>query len=116
MSAGEVVMKAVERQPHVNEDVIREMRQLASKGANVPQLVRSIQGRLGYKEDAYLPILWYFTAAFCLPLPLVLPLREWFVERNDEAIDALLLPEIARTKAKWLHGSNTGFDGDGVNG
>ncbi|HTU92621.1 MAG TPA: hypothetical protein VMF69_21245 [Gemmataceae bacterium] len=109
-------MKVAEQQPQVNENVIREMRQLASQGATVPQLVRTIQTRLGYKEDAVLPILWYFTAAFCLPLPLVLPLREWFVQRNDEAIDTLLRPEIARTQAKWHHISNVSSDDNGVNG
>jgi hypothetical protein len=109
-------MKVVDRQTQVNEEVIREMRQLAEKGAAVPQLVRTIQTRLGYREDAALPILWYFTEAFYLPLPLVLPLREWFAQRNDEAINALLLPEIARTRAKWHQDSKTSFDPNGANG
>jgi hypothetical protein len=109
-------MKIVDQQPEVNEDVVLEMRRLASKGATVPQLVRMIQTRLGYKEDAFLPILWYFTTAFCLPLPLVLPLREWFVRRNDEEIDALLLPEIARTQARWNLVSKASSDNNGVNG
>lgn len=109
-------MKVVNRQPQVNEDVVREMRQLASKGASVPQLVRTVQTRLGYKEDAVLPILWYFTAAFCLPLPLVLPLREWFVRHDDEAIDAILLPEMARTQAKWHSLSNDSADDNGAKG
>lgn len=109
-------MKVVDRQPEVNEGVIREMRQLAEKGATVPQLVRMIQTRLGYGKEVSLPILWYFTAAFSLPLPLVLPLREWFVQRNDEEINALLLPEIARTQAKWHQDSKTSSDTNGVNG
>lgn len=69
-------MKNVARQPQLNEDIIREMRQLAETGATVPQLVRTIQTRLGYAEAAILPVLWYFTVAFSLPLPFVLPLRE----------------------------------------
>ncbi len=109
-------MKIVDQQPHVNEDVIREMRQLAFEGADVPQLVRTVQTRLGYKEDAFMPILWYFTAAFCLPLPLVLPLREWFVQHNDEAINAHLLPEIARTQMKWHPSSNVSSAHNGVKG
>lgn len=109
-------MKVADQQDQVNEAVIREMRQLASKGATVPQLVRTAQSRLGYKEDAALPILWYFMAAFYLPLPVVLPLREWFAQHNDEAIDALLLPEIARTQAEWHHVSDASSDGSGVKG
>jgi hypothetical protein len=109
-------MKVVDRQPQVNEDVVREMRLLASEGARVPQLVRTIQTRLGYGEEAILPILWYFTAAFCLPLPLVLPLREWFATRNDEEIDALLLPEIIRTRDKWRQTTAPSFGVNGVKG
>lgn len=109
-------MKIVDQQPQVNEDVVCEMRRLASTGATVPQLVRTIQTRLGYKQDVVLPILWYFTSAFCLPLPVVLPLREWFVQHNDEAINALLLPEIARTQAKWRPVSNASSENGGVNG
>lgn len=109
-------MKVVNQQPQVNEDLVREMRQLASKGATVPQLVWAIQMKLGYKEDAALPILWYFTAAFCLPLPAVLPLREWFVQHDDAAINALLLPEIARTQAKWYPASSASSDNNGVKG
>ncbi|MHB1425227.1 MAG: hypothetical protein ACYC3I_18815 [Gemmataceae bacterium] len=109
-------MKVVDQQPQVNEDLIRELRQLASEGAAVPRLVRTIQTRLGYQENAVLPILWYFTAAFCLPLPIVLPLREWFVEHDDEAINSHLLPEIARTRAKWNHDANASSENNGVNG
>lgn len=109
-------MKVVDRQPQVNEDVIREMRQLAEKGAKVPELVRTIQMRLGYPEEAVLPILWYFTAAFSLPLPVVLPLREWFTQRNDDEMNALLLPEITRTQAKWRQNSQTSSEHNGANG
>lgn len=109
-------MKVIDRQPQMNEEVLREMRQLAEEGATVPQLVRRIQTRLGYAEDAILPILCYFTAAFSLPLPLVLPLREWFATRNDEEIDALLLPEMARTREKWRQTTTTSFGNNGVSG
>jgi hypothetical protein len=100
-------MNSPHLQAPMNAEVIHEMRELAGKGATVPQLVRAVQTRLGYTENAVLPILWYFSAAFSLPLPIVLPLREWFTKRNDEEINALLLPEIAKSRINWRQG----FDG-----
>lgn len=94
-------MNSLNSQPQVRADVVHEMREMVREGATVPPLVRLVQTKVGYREDAVLPVLWYFTAAFCLPLPILLPLREWFGKRNDEEINALLLPEIARTRALW---------------
>lgn len=109
-------MRAFDQQPLLNEEIVEEMRRLARKGQTVPELVRTIQMRLGYPEEAVLPILWYFTAAFSLPLPVVLPLREWFTQRNDDEMNALLLPEITRTQAKWRQNSQTSSEHNGANG
>jgi hypothetical protein len=39
--------------------------------------------------------------AFYLPLGDVLPIREWLGSDQDEEIDAIIQPAIARTKEKW---------------
>ncbi len=109
-------MNLSHQQTQVRADVVGDMREMARKGASVPQLVRAVQTRVGYSEHASLPILWYFMTAFCLPLPIVLPLREWFAKGNDDEINALLLPEIARTEAEWNQGTSNPPSLNGVNG
>ena len=88
------------QQPEPLAEVIHEMRAMVRNGASVAQLVDRMQGRTGSKPDACLPVIWYFRKAFNLPLKVVLPLREWLLERNDEEINDLLLPEIAKAMAE----------------
>ena len=95
-------------------DIVREMRETASRGGTVPELVTLVQAKAGYNDGAILPVLWYFSKAFCLPLPIVLPLREWFFDRNDEAINALLLPEIEQNRAQWSLVRSGGTNSEGV--
>ena len=77
------------------------MRVLAQEGATVRELVTEVRSRLGYPGDALIPVLWYFTEAFCLPLPAVLPIREWVGTDKDEEINAILLPAIMKTRDRW---------------
>jgi len=87
--------------PEIRADVVEEMRRLADRGASVRQLVEAVRTRLGCDEEAVLPVLWYFTKAFHLPLKDVLPIREWFGTAHDEEIDATILPAIDHAKAIW---------------
>jgi hypothetical protein len=89
------------QQPEPRRDVVDRLRALALRGATVRELVAEIVSCLGLKEDAVLPILWYFTRAFCLPLSEVLPIREWLGTDRDEEIDALILPAIERARGTW---------------
>lgn len=75
---------------------------MARRGTSVRELVKLVQSRLGLADDAVLPVLWYFCRAFCLPLRTVLPLREWIGSSDDREINAELMPEIEKTKQKWL--------------
>jgi hypothetical protein len=93
-------MKETYEQPEPRADVIVEMRAMAQQGAGIPELVHLMQARTGAKLDASLPAIWYFCKAFHLPLKVVLPLREWFLDHNDDEINAVLLPEIANAMAK----------------
>ncbi len=81
-------------------EVIQELRNLADCGATVRQLVAVIQTRTGLKEDAILPVLWYFMNAFSLTLPEVLPLREWLGTREDKDIDSIILPAIEKARGR----------------
>jgi hypothetical protein len=36
-----------------------------------------------------------------LPLPKVLPVREWLGTEDDEEINAIILPAIAGTRDQW---------------
>jgi hypothetical protein len=80
-------------------EVIQELRNLADRGATVRELVALIQNRVGLKEDAILPVLWYFMSAFSLTLPEVLPLREWLGTDNDKEIDSIILPATEKAKS-----------------
>jgi hypothetical protein len=83
-------------------DVILALRSLAARGTTVRELVREIHTRLGLADDVLLPVLWYFTQAFGVTLPDVLPIREWIGSDKDQEIDAEIMPAIERTKAKWF--------------
>lgn len=85
-----------------DNELIRDLRSLASRPTTVRQLVDLIRERLALSDAALLTILWYFTNAFCLPLPKVLPIREWLGSDQDEEIDALILPEINQAKSRWM--------------
>ena len=88
-------------QSEVDAAVVQELRDLAAKGASVRQLFSILQGRLGLKDDAVIPTLSYFMRSFSLSLPEVLPIREWLGSQEDREIDAVILPAIERSRAKW---------------
>jgi hypothetical protein len=81
-------------------EVIQELRNLADRGVTVRQLVAVIQTRIGLKEDALLPVLWYFMNAFSLTLAEVLPLREWLGSSEDKEIDSIILPAIEKARGR----------------
>ncbi len=78
----------VESQP-LNEELVAQLRQLASKGASLEQMVDLVQGSLGFAKAFTVPVLPYFCKAFGLPLREVLPLREWIVDRDDCEVEQL---------------------------
>lgn len=91
-------------QPEVRGDIVRELRAMAQRGATVPDFVRAIRDMAGYKQDTILPILWYFTRAFCLSLPAILPLREWLLnQQTDDEINRILLPHIESARETWMN-------------
>lgn len=94
-------MVTVHESPKLDADLLHRMRALALRGATVRDLVKEVRGRLGYPGDALIPVLWYFTQAFCLPLLTVLPIREWLGTDKDDEIDAIILPAIMSTRDRW---------------
>lgn len=86
----------------VRVEVVQEMRTLAERGADVPELVELLQNRLGVSNArALFPTLAHFRAAFCLSLREVLPLREWLGGQDRSEVDSLLVPAMRRTKEQW---------------
>jgi hypothetical protein len=94
-------MNDLRQQPRPRQDVIGALREAATRDTSVRELVHIIHSRLGYREDALIPALWYLTAAFGLTLREALPIREWIGSPYDREIDALILPAIARNREKW---------------
>ncbi len=87
--------------PPLRDDLIRDLRAMVERGAKVRELANEINTRVSGSEPSVLLTLAYFRRAFCLPLPIILPLREWLGTDNDDEINALLLPEIEKAKGKW---------------
>jgi hypothetical protein len=78
-------------------ELIQELRDLAARGADVPELVGSLQQRLELDDtNAVLPSIVYFRAAFALSLREALPLREWLGGRDRSEIDSILVPAMQR--------------------
>jgi hypothetical protein len=87
-------------QEEVRDDVVQKLRALAAGGGTVRDLVGLLRTELGIKEDALLPVLWYFMKAFTLPLGDVLPIREWLGTGDDEAVNAAVLPAIRKAMGR----------------
>lgn len=86
----------------VNVELVQELRTLADRGADVPELVELLQKRLELnKDNGLFPTLIYFRAAFLLTLREALPLREWLGGKDRSEIDSLLIPAMQRTKSHW---------------
>lgn len=85
----------------ITPGLIRELRDTARRPTSVRELTNVIQTRLGFSNDAVIPVLAGFCHAFRLPLIKVLPIREWIGTANDAEIDALILPEIEQARPNW---------------
>ncbi len=89
----------------LQDDVIRELRQNASEGASVADLLRLILDRLGPEEAYGTTLVRYFMVAFQLPLRVVSPIGGWSSESGGEVTDAriqeLIHPEILQRKCLW---------------
>ena len=83
-------------------ELVNELRSRAANGEAIPELIEVIRVHLGFQEPAVIPTLAYFARAFCLPLPRVLPLREWLGPERDPAIDSQILADMATTKSEWI--------------
>jgi hypothetical protein len=94
-------MEQVVDQPEVRAEIVAALRDLVEQGKGVRELVRYVQSELSLKDNALLPVLWYFMKAFHLPLGDILPIREWLGTGNDKEIDAIILPAIRRARNKW---------------
>lgn len=109
-------MNVTLEQPTPRYDLIQALRDLAVRGATVRQLVGEVYARLGYEGDVVVPVLWYFTQAFGLPLTEVLPIREWLGTARDEEINALILPAIEKARSHWMSSAALHSNGPGTGG
>ena len=83
-------------------EVVQELRELAGRGADVPELVEVLLKRLELEPiNAVFPAFLYFRTAFGLTLREVLPLREWLGCKDRSEIDSILTPAMQRTKSRW---------------
>ena len=89
-----------------SEEVIETMREMADRGCDVRSLTSYVQSSLNLDPTSHVVLLAYFCRAFSLPLPDVLPIREWVGSDQDEEINREILPKIEHAKSKWLQPSH----------
>lgn len=83
-------------------DLAQDLRSLAKRGADVPEMVEFLLKRLELEpQNAALPVILYFRSAFGLSLREALPLREWIACRDRSEVDSILIPAMQRTKSYW---------------
>lgn len=88
-----------------NAEVVQEMRALATRGAEVPEIVEFLLGRLGLDDrKALFPTLVYFVTAFGISLREALPLREWLSGKDRSEVDSILIPAMRAAKERWQLG------------
>lgn len=84
----------------ISVELVQELRDLAERGADLPELVNFLQQRLELEDNnAVLPSIVYFRAAFELTLREAMPLREWLGGRDRSEIDSILIPAIQRFRS-----------------
>jgi hypothetical protein len=89
-------------QGEVRVELVQELRELAQRRIDVPELVDSILSHLGLKErNGLFPVLVYFRAAFCISLREALPLREWLDGKDRSEVDLITIPAMQRNKDLW---------------
>jgi hypothetical protein len=89
-------------QGEVRADVIQELRVMASRNADVPELVQFLQDTLQLNgATGFMVAIVYFRAAFDLSLREALPLREWIGARDRSEIDSILIPAMQRSRSHW---------------
>src|SRR5260370_34900531 len=89
-------------QGEVRVDVIQELRAMASRNVDVPELVQFLQHSLQLNGmTGTMTAMVYFRAAFDLSLREVLPLREWVGGGDRSEIDTILIPAMERSKSGW---------------
>jgi hypothetical protein len=89
-------------QGEIRVEVIQDLRELASRDMDVPELVEHLRQRLAVPADrALFPTLAYFRAAFGLSLREAMPLREWLSGKDRTEVDSILIPAMQRTKEQW---------------
>ena len=84
----------------ITPELVSELRSRARRPTTVRKLARVIQEHLPGRDPA-LPVIAGLVYAFRLPLIKVLPVREWIGTDGDTEIDALILPEIEKSRAAW---------------
>jgi hypothetical protein len=85
----------------VRIELVQELRDLAERGADIPEMVELLQQRLELDDkSAVLPAIVYFRAAFDLSLREAMPLREWLGGRDRTEIDSILIPALQRSKKR----------------
>lgn len=95
-------MATLQQQEMFRCDVTRYLREMAAQGASLTSMIQYVQDALGHSERMIVPTLAYFCHAFSLPLPVVLPLREWPENESDAEIVPLLkhLESLANENAR----------------
>src|SRR5262245_4720877 len=99
-------MAEIQSNVEPNPEVIQELRVLADGGATVRELVTVVEKKLGLKEPAIIPVVWYCTNAVSLTRSELRPLvdwlgtGEWLEAGKDKEIDSIIMSAIEKAKGR----------------
>ncbi len=86
------------RQKEWEREIHPKLREMAANGESLTAMVDFVMSAMAillpHQEVATIPMLLCFCRAFSLPLPVVLPLREWVYDRKENEESQALLAHI----------------------
>lgn len=93
------------KKSHLSEELIVQLRKMASGGASIPSMIDEIRHHLGSDDGIVFAVTRYLKEAFFLTIGDVWELggSKCLGGRihNDNQINTLLIPAIMRTRKQW---------------
>src|SRR5260370_30510465 len=89
----------------LNQALIRDLHDMARRGATVPQMLRAVLDRTAPEPPPTIVLIKYLREAFGLTLRQASPAGGWMPDNAGELSDAqlndLLMPEIMNNRSTW---------------
>ena len=89
----------------INSDLVHELREMATKGLPVCDMVTTIISRLGLPQDARVHVIAHLRTAFDLGIADLMPIGAWSFfpggTWSREEVEQAIMPLIMKNRDKW---------------